>query len=142
MRDPAGDLHKHISSKVKEIVNIEINLNGSDITKSMRVGDKTMQGIIAKTMIYDMVRDITPTEGSDGTLQTSDLHNTLSNAALSKDNFILKFLNESETFRELFSVDFVSLEASKQQGQKVFQDRGVVSLRRLVFMISLTTRFI
>lgn len=122
-RSEETDFHAKISDGVKKLVNLQIELNGTYVAKSIRIDGKTMQGTIEKTMVYETVREIIPTE-VNGELETSDLYNVLANAPYSKGNYVLDLLKSNAKFRKTFSVDFSSPQASKVHGKDMFGDRG------------------
>lgn len=115
LTDKSNNLFSNSSSALNTLIDIEIMLNGTEVANSIRVGGKTMQGIIANTSVYDTVQDLRETT-------KSDLFNALRNTPLTKGNTILELLENDSKFNQAFSVAFSSPDSYKIHGKNNFGD--------------------
>lgn len=103
-----------------ELKELETSLNGTRVSKSFRVNGKSIQGAIQKMMIYDVKEELKDLN--------SNYSKALSEIPYSKNNYVLKFLQNIDKFRNFFDIGFVSLEAIKQNRQKSYNDRKINKL--------------
>lgn len=120
LQDENNNPYNNAKGVIDELVNLELELNGTKISKSFRVGGKSIQGSIQKMMVYDVKENLKDTN--------SEYFNALKQIPYSKDNYILKFLEGNDKFRNYFDVSFVSLEAIKQNRQKSYNNRKINKL--------------
>jgi len=112
--------YENAKGVVESLIDLEIELNGTRVAKSFRVGSKSIQGAIQKMMVYDIKEQLKDVN--------SPYHLALSQIPLSKRNYILELLKTNDKFRTYYDVSFVSLEAIKQVKQKVYDDRKINKL--------------
>lgn len=108
------------SGVIESLIDLEIDLNGSELSKSFRVAGKTIQGAVQKMMVYDIKEQLKDPE--------SPFFKALKELPYSQGNYILHLLENNPKFRDNFDVSFVSLEAMKQNRQKSFGDRKINKL--------------
>jgi len=118
--DSANNPYENSKGIIDNLVDLEIELNGTRVSKSFRVGSKSIQGAIQKMMVYDVKEQLKDTN--------SALFQALKEIPYSKRNFILNLLENNDKFRDYFDVSFISLESIKQNKQKVFDDRKINKL--------------
>jgi len=85
MTEQGNNLYSDSSKALSKLINLEIELNGSEVASAIRVAGKTMQGIMSNTSIQDMVQEYKKTT-------ESELFKTLKQDPYSKDNFELELL--------------------------------------------------
>lgn len=120
IEDEVNNPYKNAGKVLNELVNLETLLNGTQVSKSFRVGSKTLQGTVQKMMAYDIKEQLLDPD--------SDTVKALKQLPYSKRNYILSMLETSPKFKEHFNISYVSLEAIKQHGQKVYDDRKINKL--------------
>lgn len=118
--DPTNSPFKNASGVINDLIDIDVELNGTRVSKSFRVGGKSIQGAIQKMMVYDIKEDLKNPD--------SELVQNLSVIPYSKNNYVLNLLKNNPKFREYFDISFASPEAIKQNKQKVFDDRKINKL--------------
>lgn len=120
LEDENNNPYNNAKGVIDELVDLEIELNGTRVSKSFRVGGKSIQGAIQKMMVYDIKEQLKDT--------SSPFFQALSEIPYSKANYILELLRTNDKFRDNFDVSFVSLESIKQNKQKVYDDRKINKL--------------
>jgi hypothetical protein len=103
---------KERHGQLKILLYAEMVANGTSVNSSVRVGEKTLQGIIANTSLYDINQSLT----SENTYEETVGNYLL--APENKDNTILNLLLTDENFRQSFSrLAFSSPSAIGVQGK-------------------------
>lgn len=105
---------------IDNLIDLELDTNGTRVSKSFRVGSKSIQGAIQKMMVYDVKEQLKDTE--------SPLFKALEVIPYSKRNYILQLMKSIPKFKDNYDVSFVSLESIKQVKQKVYDDRKINKL--------------
>lgn len=118
--DDANNPYENAKGVLDNLIDIEIELNGTRVSKSFRVGGKSIQGAIQKMMVYDVKEKLKDT--------SSAYFQALKQMPLSKRNYILELLESNQKFKDNYDIGFISLEAIKQNKQKVYDDRKINKL--------------
>lgn len=105
---------------IDNLIDLELDTNGTRVSKSFRVGSKSIQGAIQKMMVYDVKEQLKDTG--------SPLFKALEVIPYSKRNYILQLMKSIPKFKDNYDVSFVSLESIKQVKQKVYDDRKINKL--------------
>lgn len=105
---------------IDNLIDLELDTNGTRVSKSFRVGSKSIQGAIQKMMVYDVKEQLKDVE--------SPLFKALEQIPYSKRNYILQLMKSIPKFKDNYDVSFVSLESIKQVKQKVYDDRKINKL--------------
>jgi hypothetical protein len=114
-----NNFFSNIGTQLNELINIEVMLNGTSIVSSVRIGDKTLQGVIANTSLHDINQKLS---SNDNELIVNQYLSTPQN----KDNVTLHTLLESDKFRRAFNkIGFSSPEVYKLHGKKSFIDGDI-----------------
>lgn len=109
--------YRNLTSYIKDLIDIDVEMNGTKVSKSFRVAGKTIQGTVQKMMGFDIADKLVDTN--------SELFKSLKEIPYSKDNFILDFIERDNKFKNSFGVSFVSLEAIKELKKKSFGDKKI-----------------
>lgn len=115
LTEKTNNLFNNANSALDKLVQLEVMLNGSFVSNSIRVAGKTMQGVIANTSMYDITQELKDFENSD-------LFKALKNNALTKNNTIIELLENDAKFNQAFSVGFSSPDSYKVHGKNNFGD--------------------
>lgn len=96
---------KFIRKQLRNLVELEVYYVGGQVDKSIRCGDKTLQGVIKNTMAYQTLEDLKDPE--------SEYSKNLKKIPYSKDNFVLGIIAKDKKFAKHFALGFVPLTAMK-----------------------------
>ena len=114
-----NNFFSNIGTQLNELINIEVMLNGTSIVSSVRIGDKTLQGVIANTSLHDINQKLSATDNE------SIINQYLSDPQ-NKNNVTLLTLLESKKFKKAFTkIGFSSPEVYKLHGKKSFMDGDI-----------------
>src|SRR5690606_15287899 len=62
LEDSSNNPYENAKGVVNEIIELEIEVNGTRVSKSFRVGSKSIQGAIQKMMVYDVKEQLKDVE--------------------------------------------------------------------------------
>ena len=121
---------------LKSLIALEIQLNRNGISSAIRVGDKTLQGTLQTSSVYDIANRFLNDSEKEKALEEygKDLY--------TKNSIFLQVIAKSEKFKNYFEIAFNSPEAMKMFGTNSGENSDIDELSnfdRLVFyMYSLT----
>lgn len=105
--DPKNSIYDNSSKALDTIIKRQTDLNGTSISRSIKINGKIMQGVVADTMLFDLVQDLKKED-------SEQVNNFLADE-YTEGNFIINELKENPKFREDFGVSFMSPESMKQR---------------------------
>ena len=121
---------------LKSLIALEVDLNRNSISSAIRAGDKTLQGTLQTSSIYDITNRFLNDSEREKALEEygKDLY--------TKNSIFLQVIAKSEKFKNYFEIAFNSPEAMKMFGTNSGENSDIDELSnfdRLVFyMHSLT----
>ena len=123
-------------TSLKSLIALEVDLNRNSISSAIRAGDKTLQGTLQTSSIYDITNRFLNDSEREKALEEygKDLY--------TKNSIFLQVISKSEKFKSNFEIAFNSPEAMKMFGTNSGENSDIDELSnfdRLVFyMHSLT----
>lgn len=114
--DADNNLFDTANKALNNLVNTEIALNGTNISKSIRVAGKTLQGRIQSTLAYSTLKELVA--------ENSELHSNLSKVSFTSKNLLLTQLAKNPQLKEILSLSFSSPESYKVNGKDSYSDTG------------------
>ena len=118
------------------IIKKEVELNNNAIASAIRVGEKTLQGTLQGTSVYDIAKSFLNDTEREKALKEfgQDLY--------TKNNILLEVIANSQKFRENFELAFNSPEVMKIHGKNVFGNSDIDEISnsdRLAFYFNMFT---
>lgn len=98
----------NMQKQITELADLEIDLNGSRLSKAFRVSGKIIQGTIQNMMAYELASKIKDVN--------SELHQAMKSNAYTRGNYVLDAIEKDPLVAKKYGVDFVSLNAIKKDG--------------------------
>lgn len=96
---------KFVKAALKKIIEKEVHYTGERVSKSIRSGDKTVQGVIQNNMMYQTLQNLKKND--------SQYFKDLKAIPYSKNNFLLKMLDADKELRKNLKLAFVPLNVMK-----------------------------
>lgn len=106
------DLYEKLSGNIKQVSGTKLDLEGNPLAKSFRAGGKSYQGTVQTMMAYKMVDELKEVD-ADG--NRSENFEALKKIPFSKGSFLLKLLELSSEFNNVFNLEFMGPEALSER---------------------------
>lgn len=104
---------------IKTMVDVEVN-NTFNLASSMYIAGKTINAYSQPNYTSEQLRKLKDFN--------NPLAENLRESAFSRNSLLLDLLTNNTKIKNALNLGYVSLQALKQQGQKVYQDSGIVDL--------------
>lgn len=110
-----NNIFENAGGALKKLVDLEILLNGTPMVRSVRIAGKMMQGTVPTTSMHDTIYDICDVENSE-------LYKAMKNDPLTKNNFLLGALQDSN-FNNEFDIAYSSPDSYGEENRKSVGDK-------------------
>ena len=114
-----NDIFKKITQSIKKIVEKEVELNDLSVDSSFRVGEKTIQGTVQKMVSYQNIAKLKEGYYDEEGNYHNEFVEKLLKTPYSRNNYLIHMLMTNPKIARDLGVDFVSLEAIKDEVVKV-----------------------
>lgn len=114
-----NDIFKKITQSVKKIIEKEVELNDLSVDSSFRVGEKTIQGTVQKMVAYQNIAKLKEGYYDEEGNYHNEFVERLLKTPYSRNNYLIHMLMNNPKIARDLGVDFVSLEAIKDEVVKV-----------------------
>lgn len=104
---------------IKTMVDVEVN-NTFNLASSMYIAGKTINAYSQPNYTSEQLRKLKDFN--------NPLAENLRQSAFSRNSLLLDLLSNNTKIKNSLNLGYISLQALKQQGQKVYQDSGIVDL--------------
>ena len=114
-----NDIFKKITQSIKKIIEKEVELNDLSVDSSFRVGEKTIQGTVQKMVSYQNIAKLKEGYYDEEGNYHNEFIEKLLKTPYSRNNYLIHMLMTNPKVARDLGVDFISLEAIKDEVVKV-----------------------